>query len=293
MKLAIITDEISADPETAIELAQAWGVAAIELRGIGERRYPQVSAFWRGRLPDLVRESGLPVAAISPGLFKIPYPDPPAAETRILRWEDALRFQRYHDDAELVRFHLEEMLPRSIEAAKALGAGVIVCFSFDRSPAVPPATPAPAGVVAVLREAARRVGAAGLTLAVEVEHICWGDTGARTAALLRRVNHPALGINWDPANAYRAGEDHAYPDGYAAVRDLVRHVHFKDAATDPVTGARGFVADGVVDWPGQIAALQRDGYSGYISVEPHVRPKIAAAQRAVERLRALITKEGP
>ena len=291
MKLSILTDEVSADPETAIELAKMWGVEAIELRGIGEARYPNVSDFWRARVPELVRESGLPVAALSPGLFKIPYPQPPAPETRILRWEDAMVFDRYSSADALVRFHLEELLPDTIAAAKQLGAGVIVCFSFDRGHEVSPDEPVPDAVIDVLRDAARKVGEAGLTLAVEAEHICWGDTGVRTAELVRRVGHPALGVNWDPANAYRAGEDHPYPEGYGAVRDLVRHVHYKDAAADPRTGVRGFVFDGVVDWAGQITALKRDGYRGYISVETHVRPKVESARRSVERLRALIESE--
>jgi sugar phosphate isomerase/epimerase len=54
---------------------------------------------------------------------------------------------------------------------------------------------------------------------------------------------------------------------------------------------RGFVFDGVVDWAGQIAALKRDSYRGYISVETHVRPKVESARRSVERLRALIESE--
>lgn len=288
MKLSIITDEVSADLETALELAQEWGVPAIELRGIGEQRYPNVSDFWQARVPELVRESGLQVAALSPGLFKIPYPGPRAPETRILRWEDAMVYRRNHDAEALVRFHLEDLLPRTIAAARTLGTQVIVCFSFDRGPEVPGDAPAPEAVTDILRDAAQQVGEAGLTLAVEAEHICWGDTGARTSELVRRVGHPALGINWDPANAFRAGEDRPFPEGYSAVRDLVRHVHYKDAAVNSQTGARHFVFDGSVDWPGQIAALKRDGYSGYISVETHVRPKVAYARRSVERLRRLI-----
>jgi sugar phosphate isomerase/epimerase len=294
MKLSIITDEVSADLETAIELAQEWGVQAIELRGVGERRYPNVSDFWLERVPELVRHSGLAVAALSPGLFKIPFPSAPATETRILRWEDALMFGRYNDAEKLVRFHLEELLPQAISAAQTLGAGVIVCFSFDRGPGVASDAHVPEGVLAVLRVAAQRVGEAGLTLAVEAEHICWGDTGVRTAALVRRVGHEALGINWDPANAFRAGEDAPFPEGYQAVRGLVRHVHYKDAAIDPATGERHFVAGGAggaVDWPGQIEALKRDGYDGYISVETHARPKVASARRAVQTLRKLITGE--
>lgn len=288
MKISLVTDEVSADLETALELAQSWGVDAVELRGIGQHRYPDVSAFWRARVPTLIKEFGLPVAAISPGLFKIPYPEPQPASTHILRWEDKMFFERIREGEALVRYHLEELLPMTIAAAKEVGAAMIVCFSFDRGKHVPATAPVPQAVVDVLADAARMVAAAGLTLAVEAEHICWGDNGARTAALVRRIGNPALGVNWDPANAYVAGSDRPYPEGYTAVRDLVRHVHYKDAGIDPQSGKRAFVFDGVVDWAGQIAALQEDSYDGYISIETHVRPKLEAARRSIERVRAMM-----
>ncbi len=287
MKLSVVTDEVSADLETSLEIISGWGVDAVELRGIGERRYPAVSEFWRARVPELIYESGLEVAALSPGLFKIPYPTRPGDDTRILRWEDALLFQRYQEAEALVRHHLEVLLPQSIEAAQQLGAPTVVCFSFDRVGSDAGEHVAPEAVVDILRHAAAQTAEAGLTLAIEVEHVCWGDTGARTAELLRRIDHPAVGINWDPANAYRSGEDHPFPHGYGDVRDRLRHVHFKDAYTDPSTGLRWFGSEGVVDWEGQVAALRDDGYDGFISVETHDRPKVARTRDAVERLRGL------
>lgn len=285
MKLSIVTDEVSADPETAFELAHSWGLDAVELRGVGEQRYPNVPSFWHKRLPQLLDEYGLKVVVLSPGLFKIPYPSPPSASTRILRWEDAMVFERHRSSERLVRYHLEELLPASIQAAQELGADVIVAFSFDRGEGVEPTAPVPDAVIDVLKDAGRQVEAAGLTLAIEVEHICWGDIGSRTANLVRRVDIPAVGINWDPANAYRAGSDLPYPEGYKAVRDLVRHVHYKQASIDPETGRRSFTYDGAVDWRGQIAALLRDGYDGYLSIETHARPKVEMARRSLERVR--------
>lgn len=288
MKVSIITDEVSADFETALELAQGWGMDAVEIRGIGEQRYPMLPKFLLDRIPELAEESKLKVSAISPGLFKIPFPVPARKETRILRWEDAMMHDRYTKGEELVRYHLEEMLPASIKAAKQLGAEIIICFSFDRGHEVEAGSPVPQGVIDVLKDAALMVEQAGLTLAVEVEHICWGDNGERTAKIVEKVGSSSIGINWDPANAYRSGEERPYPDGYQWIRNHLRHVHFKDAKTDPLTGERGFVFDGVVDWQGQISALVRDGYKGYISVEPHVRPKLAMAQLSIERLRKLL-----
>ena len=124
-------------------------------------------------------------------------------------------------------------------------------------------------------------------LCIEVEHVCWGNTGAATADIVRRVNHPFLRINWDPANALKAGEE-PFPGGYSEVAEYVSHVHFKDAATNPETGEVEWSMKGDIDWVGQIAALKANGYRGYISVESHCLPKVATAKAAVDRLRSLL-----
>ncbi|MFW6097571.1 MAG: sugar phosphate isomerase/epimerase family protein, partial [Chloroflexota bacterium] len=119
-----------------------------------------------------------------------------------------------------------------------------------------------------------------------VEAGFWADTGARTAAIVQAVDHPALGINWDPGNAYEAG-DRPFPNGYEAVRPYLRHVHFKDVYRLD-DGSHHYAVNGDIDWEGQISALRADGYGGYISVETHMEPKVAAARDTVARLRRLL-----
>ena len=104
--------------------------------------------------------------------------------------------------------------------------------------------------------------------------------------MMEAINHPALGVNWDPGNAFMAG-DTPYPDGYGAVQPWVRHVHFKDAEVDS-QGQHRYVQHGQIDWAGQIQALARDDYEGYISVETHLRPKVRVAREELALLRKLI-----
>jgi len=140
--------------------------------------------------------------------------------------------------------------------------------------------------IQVMRHAAQKVAEAGLTLNIEVS-----EPSQRTADIVRRVDHPALGINWDPGAAYQGGEEVPFPDGFDLLRPYIRHVHFKDVTTEP-TGARTVVVDGVIDWRGAFAALRADNFDGYISVETHRRPKIDSTFRMLERLRALIALPG-
>jgi hypothetical protein len=94
MKISLVTDEISADPETAIELGVDWGVHDFELRGFGADRVPNFSAFEKQRIRELLEEFEARIVAISPGLFKIPYPG--AKRERFpLRAFDAALYERW------------------------------------------------------------------------------------------------------------------------------------------------------------------------------------------------------
>jgi sugar phosphate isomerase/epimerase len=263
-------------------------VRDFELRGFGTDRVPLFSAYQKERLKEMLNDFGARVIAISPGLFKVPYPLGPR-ERFSLRTLDHELYRRWQNAHEIVKYHLEELLPASLEYAKEIEANLVVVFGFHRGSR--PAGPAPDEVLEALQSAAKQAGAAGLQLAVEVEDGFWADTGARTAEMIKAVGHPALGVNWDPGNALVA-RDTPYPDGYQAVRGLVRHVHFKDVACGPggvqTHRVHQYVIKGQIDWAGQIRALARDGYDGHISVETHMQPKVYSARAALERLRQLI-----
>lgn len=285
MKISIVTDELSADPETAFELGLEWDVQQFELRGVHDARVPRIPPNVRRRMARAIEGFGVTVTAISPGLFKIPFPaaEPPRSN---LGWMDAGFFRDWSDARALLDDHLDKLLPESLDYAEEVGARFVIVFSFHRAGAA--AGPAPAGVAETLARAAELAAARGLTLLVETEEGHWANTGARTAELIEAVGSDALAANWDPANALIDG-DVPYPAGYDAVRRHVRNVHFKDVIRHP-DGSWNIAAEGQVDWTGQIAALKADGYGGAIAVEPHLSPSVASTRDALKRLRTLIAR---
>jgi sugar phosphate isomerase/epimerase len=283
MKISIVSDEISSDFETAVELGVKWGIHDFELRGVGESRVPNLSDFQREKIQRVLENYQARIIALSPGLFKIPCI--PAERPRFpVEAFDSILYQDWKAGQNLMKFHLEELLPATIDYARQLGVSLIVIFSFDRG-GLSSGNP-PEEVVDYLRKASQQADASGIQLAIEVEKGFWGDTGERTADLIRQVGHPALGVNWDPANALEAG-DIPIPDGYQAARHLVRHVHFKDLSALPEGGFR-YVVEGDIDWLSQIQELYKDEYQGYISVETHMAPKVQSAKLVVERLLSLV-----
>jgi sugar phosphate isomerase/epimerase len=167
-----------------------------------------------------------------------------------------------------------------------LGTNLIVSFGFDRG-GLPPGE-APEEVLAYLHQAAECVEQAKMSLAIEVEEGHWADTGWRTADIIRAVDHPALKVNWDPGNTAPSGEK-PYPQGYKAVRDYVQHVHVKDVILHP-DGGYHYAIEGDINWEGQLQALSKDGYDGFLSVETHMRPKVKNARAMLERLRGLLSQ---
>jgi len=278
--IAVVTDELSDDLETALELASNMGLRHVELRGVGGFRVPRVGSFWERRVPELLRRFGMQVVAISPGIFKIPLPQPVPEGFQVLRWQDLEESTREQEAAMLLEDHRSALLQESIAFAKRVEAPTIVIFGVVRSPGESTMPPI---VRTLLAEAAQQAERAGVRLALENEHICWVDGGMRTAALFREINSPALRINWDPGNAFSAGEE-PYPRGYHSVRGLVGHVHVKDARrTGPHTTE--WAIEGEIDWKGQLQALLQDGYDGPFVIETHVRPKIAGVRATLERIR--------
>ena len=99
------------------------------------------------------------------------------------------------------------------------------------------------------------------------------ETGQETAEDLRHfldvVEHPALGVNFDPANMILYGKG----DPIEAIRTLapwIRHVHIKDAVASPIPGKWGAEVpwgEGEVGPGSFFQTLEEIGYTGALAIE--------------------------
>jgi len=270
MEISLVTDEVSQDFETAIELGCEWGIRNFELRSAFFKRVPDISSEEVQRIVQTIKKYRVNITAISPGLFKIP-------------------FKR-----EELRNHLEVLLPESFSLAEKLGANMLLVFGMvrrkdERREEIIPK------IVDILGKAAKRAQKEGIILALENEDICWVDTGKNTAQIIKMVNSPSLRVNWDPGNAFGYDEK-PYPGGYNWVKDYIINVHIKDALIEGKTNLKKYVVlgEGSINWNSQIKALKRDGYKGHLSIETHVSPKVKSSYRCYQWLKGVLneTKEG-
>jgi L-ribulose-5-phosphate 3-epimerase len=257
IRLAAITDEFSPDLEEALDAMASVGMTGVELRTIGGRNIVDLDDAAVDRICAQVQARGMTVVSIASPILKCVWPGGPSLDTRFQ--QDAFASRHTYDDQ-------PRLTERAFEIAARTGARIIRVFSFWRT-VEPDRVFEP--VVAALTRLADAAQPRGITIGLENEHACNVATGEETARVMAAIDHPALGVIWDPANALVAGEV-PYPGGYRHLRaSRVTHVHAKDCDVHGHTPTWGPIGEMSVDWIGQIAALKKDGYAGWISLETH------------------------
>lgn len=95
------------------------------------------------------------------------------------------------------------------------------------------------------------------------------ESAPALAALLKKLNHPNLGVNFDPANMILYGKG----DPIEALRELgpwIRQVHIKDAKRTRIPGTWGeevVVGTGHVDWQNFFSTLKQLNFTGDFVIE--------------------------
>jgi sugar phosphate isomerase/epimerase len=256
-RTAAITDEFSPDLEVAVRSMAETGLTGAELRMALGKNVIDLSDEELDRAIGIVKSAGLEIISIASPLLKCVLPDAPEVDARFQ--QDM--FASKHTFADQPR-----LTTRAFEIAKRAGARIVRVFSYWRT--VRPEECFDR-VVDALGRLAEQAAEHGLIIGIENEHACNIGTGAETARVLAAVDHPNLKVVWDPANALVAGEN-PFPEGYGRIAPRrIAHVHAKDCFVTDHKAAWQELGKGAVDWTGQIAALERDGYRGWISLETH------------------------
>ena len=256
--LAAITDEFSPDLTVALDAMATAGLTGAELRVVDGRNIVELSDAELDAVRASVERRGMRVIGIASPVLKCVLPDAPPVDERFQ--QDVFGSAYTIDDQ-------PRLIQRALDAAVRTGAWFVRVFSYWR-------TVDPSRCVDRIASALRDVSAAaarrGIAVGLENEPACNVGTAEETARMLERVNDVNLRVVWDPANALVAGEV-PYPDGYGRLRpESIVHVHAKDcAAREDHTPEWGPLGEMDVDWRGQLQALARDDYAGWISLETH------------------------
>ncbi len=245
-KLSIITDEVSQDLERVANFAKRMELDALEIRTVWNLKphelLPKVSEIKR-----ILSKYDLKVSAIASPFFKADI--------------DSEREYREHID----------ILKKCIELAKSLDTNIIRGFTFWRKGKLEDYIDR---ILEKFQEPLDIIESEGVILGIENEPSTFVGNGRELAYFLERIKSKYVKAVWDPGNdIWDPSGEIPYPDGYNYVRKYVVHIHVKDGIRKDKEHEFTPIGEGQVDYVGQLKALIRDNYQGYLSVETHWRPK--------------------
>lgn len=256
MKTAVITDEISQNPEQAAKVASDFCLDGIELRSVWDKQPHELSEKEIERIKNICERYGLKVCAISSPFFKC-------------------NFNKDEIEAQI------NLLEKTIQLAKRLDCRIIRGFSFWQEEDFEKMLPL---IAEAFKVPAKMLQEADMELALELDPSVYACNGQRLARLVEAIGHPCVKALWDAGNdIYSPVPEQPFPEGYHYVRPYIVHVHLKDAVKKGETAESVKIGTGQVDWTAQLAALKEDGYKGYISLETHYRKGIKISEELLRQ----------
>jgi sugar phosphate isomerase/epimerase len=261
-RLSVINDEISQDFDHVCYVASHdFGLQWIELRGMWDKNISELDAVQVDQARAILAKYNLRVTDIASPLFKTAWPGAPVSK-------ESPKRDQFHADFDFKQ--QDALLEHCIGLAKSFSTDRIRCFDFWRLEDQKPYREA---INHKLSQAARTCQMHNLILLLENEMACNTATGEEAAATLKAVPESNFMLNWDPGNAATFADNVPFPTGYNLLpKHRIGHCHAKNV----IRKAEGKwewapVGEGVVDWAGQLKALERDGYHYAVSLETHWR----------------------
>lgn len=95
------------------------------------------------------------------------------------------------------------------------------------------------------------------------------ETAEELAAFMKELDHPALGINYDPANMILYNKGNPL-EGLKVLAPWIKHIHIKDATKTETPGQWGAEvpwSQGQVNDKAFLATLAEIGYKGTVAIE--------------------------
>jgi len=261
LDIGVVTDEVARTLAEALEIGTAWGLERFELREGAEGRFPFFTPPEIRLVEEALRRSHR-ITAVSPGLFKGSVEE---------------QKQREHE--------IDNVLPRAIDLAGHFDCRVLISFGFAKYDGEPAANRVQ--VLHAFERVAEAAAGAGMIVALENEPDFWIDRPDASVALLDELGHPALRINWDPANLHRGGMRPTY-EGFEVLRPYLANLHVKDFTPHDAVVPWRPLGQGTTPWGDILAWIVEETNLEHVTLETHCEPLLEQTQESLGWLRAAL-----
>lgn len=265
LKLGVITDGISQDPEVALRFCADEGIPYADFQYVWGVEIGDHSADQVKELKRLTKEYGIAVGCLTRHNFNgLP------AKMETLDSDVYRHHMEKYKHCFTIANELECPLVRIMSTKKEM-----ILFGSHGAEQWVTAQGAWEAQVALYREPVEYAERMGTTIVTENCNGGQVTSNSLAARLIDEIGSDILKILWDPCNALYCTET-PYPDGYERGGKHIRHIHIKDAKIDVARAAVDFRSLGTGDMAPYLvdiaAALKNDHYQGIVSLEANFRP---------------------
>jgi sugar phosphate isomerase/epimerase len=233
-------DEISPDLEEQMNVMESEGISHIEFRGVDGINVLKLTDPELKKVKEQLEARGFKISSIGSPLGKY----------------------GIHDE-----FSVElDNIKRACEIANYLNSPYIRIFSYFIPEGEEPSS-LKEEVIYRMKQLIEIAEQHQVTLLLENESKVYGDIDDRCLDLLDACNSPRLRMAFDPGNFVMNGIK-PVSEALPKLQSYVEYVHIKDASAEK----RIFVpaGDGDGEFVPFIQSLKETGFSGFLSIEPHL-----------------------
>jgi len=225
--------------EQALAAAKEYGYDGIEPRAQSEHKHGielDASAAERAEIKRQAEQSGIALCCIA---TSCQYADPATAEEHV---ETTRKFIDLAADVGSPRLRVfGGLLPDGVNREQA---AELLTKSLN----------------SVADQAAER----NVTVCMET-HDDWCNP-EHLAEVMRRVNQPAIAVNWDIMHPVRSS-DWDMAAAYEILKPWIKHVHFHDGIKGDDGNPLRPIGQGIIDHRAAVQSLQKGAYAGFLSGE--------------------------
>lgn len=267
MKLAVITDEISRDIVTSLEILQSKDIKYLELRSLRSGRVPYITNKEEIELRRYLCKYGYKINAISPAIGKLNISESDLRRKTIEHLKDSIDFAKRNDITRIIVFSFRKL------------------NKYDTNEKTP-------NIVYDLLDEMISIGEENeIEILLENHSSCYIstiDTINRLYEDSRFKNR--LKLNWDPNNSFQVDKKMYQVGDFNKFFKCIENVHVKDTSyTDKFI--RNVVGEGQVGWENILKDLQKVGYCNTLTIETHYEPYCVNAIKDIDSLRKMIILE--